>query len=269
MIKIPFIKMHGLGNDFVIIEQKDVPEHVSSKQLAIIISDRHLGIGCDQFIIYQPMSVKIKMEIYNNDGSRAMACGNASRCIARLLFDKTGKTKTILNINDREVICKYHTSESIAVDMGEFSFEKSWMPKQEQLWSIAEKYMIEPKEMLCVDVANPHLVIFSELSKKFQKTVGKNFQNSELFPDGVNVSFAKIQGDDIKLKVWERGAGFTHACGSGAIATFAAANKLAFVQDKAKVKFEYGELLMHKKNDSIIMSGPATYSFSGDFIYEG
>lgn len=266
--KIPFVKMHGLGNDFVIIDEHHMPKNSDIQSFVQKISDRELGIGCDQFIVYGQNSDKINMSIYNQDGSTAKACGNASRCLTRLLFDQTGSKNIKLDINGRFVFGEYFDKDTIKVDMGPPSFESDWMPDSADLWSLAERYMIEPKEMVCVDVANPHLVIFSKLSQKDMGVIGRDFQESELFPDGVNVNFARVDDNKIHLKVWERGAGFTYACGSGAIATFAAANKLGFFGNEGDIVFELGSLNMQKQNNSILMSGPASYVFTGEYLYD-
>ncbi|RDD41026.1 Diaminopimelate epimerase [Trichoplax sp. H2] len=258
--------MHGLGNDFVIVNGCHMPKSSDIHSFAKEISDRELGVGCDQFIIYRQDSDKINMTIYNQDGSGAKACGNASRCLTRLLFDHTGAKNIKLDVDGRIVSGKYIDKNTIKVDMGPPSFESSWMPDSTDLCSLAERYMIEPKEMICVDVANPHLVISSKLSKKDMGMIGNDFQKCELFPDGVNVNFARIEDNKINLTVWERGTGFTYACGSGAIATFAAANKLSFFGDEAEIVFKLGSLKMQKQNDSVLMSGPASYVFTGEEI---
>lgn len=269
--KIPFVKMHGLGNDFVVIAENDLPEGLDKNHFAAVISDRRRGIGCDQFISYKAVnadSTKVKMNIYNQDGSEAFACGNASRCISRLIFDKYGNKKITLDIGGRLVACEYINKNEIKIDMGIVSFDETWMPSVAELWKLAERYLIEPKEMLCVDVANPHLVIFSRVSEQDQEVIGSNFQKLELFQDGININFARVEDNKIYLKVWERGTGFTYACGSGAVATFAAANKLGFANDQAEVVFALGNLKMQKSGNNILMHGPAGYIFSGDYFYE-
>ncbi|RTK93569.1 MAG: diaminopimelate epimerase [Rickettsiales bacterium] len=265
--KIAFVKMHGLGNDFVIMEENALPTSLTHNEFAAKVADRKVGIGCDQFITYQDQNDYIKMTIYNQDGSNAKACGNASRCLSKLIYDKSGKKDIILDVEGRKVICNYLNPDEIKINMGDVSFNEKWMPKTDQLWLLAQKYMIEPKEMLCVDVGNPHLVIFSELSEPDKNIIGKNFQNLPLFPEGINVNFAKVDDDKIYLKVWERGTGFTYACGSGAIATYAAANKLGFTDEHAQVVFELGILKMQKEQNNISMIGPASHIFYGEFIY--
>lgn len=268
-MKIPFVKMHGLGNDFVIIAEKDLPKSIDIKAFVMLVADRRYGIGCDQFITYRhDDALNVQMGIYNQDGSKALACGNASRCLSRLVFDLTKEKKITLHVGARKVLCEYISKDEIKVDMGAASFAADWMPEESALWQLAERHSIEPKEMLCVDVANPHLVIFSKLSDQDREIIGQNFQNIDLFKDGVNVNFASVDDDKIYLQVWERGVGFTCACGSGAVASFAAANRLGFSGDKAEIIFDSGSLKMQKNGENILMSGPASYVFSGDFLYE-
>lgn len=260
--------MHGLGNDFVIVRERDIPINLPPQNLAINISDRRLGIGCDQFIIYEQNDAQVKMTIFNGDGSLALACGNASRCLSKLIFDNSAHKEITIHVGERLVFCQYHHNNMISVNMGPVSFTENWMPPQSKLWALAQQYGIEPKEIICADVANPHLVIFSKISKADQELIGQSFQKSDLFPNGVNINFAEIDGDNIRLRVWERGTGFTYACGSGAVASFAAANKFNFVQEEALILFELGNLIMQKQGDNITMTGPASFVFKGDFHYE-
>ncbi len=269
MQKLFFVKMHGLGNDFVIMLEDKIPTTIGIGDFTSRISDRRCGIGCDQFITYKIINNnKVKMGIYNQDGSKALACGNASRCLSKMLFDTKGIRQVKLDVDGQLVSCECMGPNEIKVDMGPVSFEKQWMPNSAKLWDLASLHLIEPKEMICVDLANPHLVIFSKLSHQDQKIIGKRFQKLKFFLDGVNVNFAKVKNNRIYLKVWERGAGFTHACGSGAIATFAAANKLGFVDDNSEIVFKLGVLKMQKLGQNISMCGTASYVFSGEYLYE-
>lgn len=266
--RIPFVKMHGLGNDFVIIKAQDLPTGVEMDNFANKISDRRFGIGCDQFITYDQAEDKTVMNIYNQDGSKAKACGNASRCLSRLIYDRTGKTAVILDAHGRNISCHYINENEIQVNMGRAVFQADWMPDKSDLWQIAGNFRVDPKEMVCVDMGNPHLVIFTSLSDQDMQMIGELLQRKpHLFKDGVNVNFANITEDTIKLKVWERGTGFTLACGSGACATFAASNKLGFVGDNAEVKFTTGSLHMSLSEESVVMNGPAKYVFKGEYIY--
>jgi len=285
MGKVSFIKMHGLGNDFVIVENSALAKLNNLKDFVIKISDRRIGIGCDQFITYSKQDVKsneVLMNIFNQDGSKAKACGNASRCLSRLIFDKYGISAIDIKIGEKIVPAQYHDPKNITVNMGIANFAANWMPKNEELWQLAEKYTLEPKELICVDIGNPHLVIFSKLGDKDKKLIGKKLQKNPLFANnngasGINVNFAEIASfyskentaNVINLKVWERGTGFTMACGSGASATFAASNKLGFTTDEGTVRFEIGSLKMKKNgNNEILMTGPAEYVFSGEYHYD-
>ena len=260
--------MHGLGNDFVIIDNNSLKAQSDIASFARRISDRRFGIGCDQFIVYEIKGDnRVLMSIYNQDGSSALACGNASRCLSRLIFDQTGQREIKLDVSGREVKCLYRNDHEIEVDMGAVVFNADWIPEEEALWSQAMRFGIEPKEMIPVDVGNPHVVIFTNLAPPDMAIIGENLQKAAIFKGGINVDFAKIIDGKIILKVWERGVGFTLACGSGACATFAAANNLGFVGKQSEVVFTSGSLKMYRRQNQIIMSGKAEYVFTGEYIY--
>lgn len=266
--KVNFTKMHGLGNDFVIVNREDLPAGCDVQKLAVNISDRRLGIGCDQFIIYHKQPESYLMTVYNQDGSLAKACGNASRCLAKLMKERSNEDNIIIEVSGRKLSCNIQSSQAISVNMGAVGFHESWMPAPEKVWSLAERYMIDPKEILCADAGNPHLIIFSKLSVSDKELIGSKLQNSELFPDGVNVDFVTVEDNNILLSVYERGAGFTLACGSGACASFAATLKLGFVTSPASVIFAAGSLEMAKIGDDIVMTGPAVSVANGVYYYE-
>lgn len=263
---INFAKMHGLGNDFVIVNQEDLAKNCDFSQLAINISNRHTGIGCDQFIIYAKKSNFYEMIIYNQDGSKAKLCGNASRCLAKLIYLNTGQKYIILKIADRELSCQILGIDEISVDVGQVSFDEKWMPSSEKIWPILERYGLDLKEVICADVGNPHFIIFSNLTSQDKNIIGEKLQ--ELFIDGVNVNFASIKDKKIYLSVWERGTGLTLACGSGACASFAASDKLGFVKSSCEVIFPLGSLKMSKNGDNIIMTGVASLVALGEFFYD-
>jgi diaminopimelate epimerase len=264
---IVFTKMHGLGNDFVIINKDALPGSCELQDLSVNIANRYTGIGCDQVIFYQKKSGYYEMFIYNNDGSTAKLCGNASRCLAKLIYLDAGERQIKLKVGNRELFCKVLSESEISVNIGAVDFNKEWMPDIETIWPIAELYMIDLKEIICADVGNPHLVIFSNISDQDKEVVGEKLQNKELFPDGVNVNFAAVKNNKIYLSVWERGAGLTFACGSGACASFASAAKLGFITGDCEVVFQLGSLKMSKEVDNIIMTGPASLVAHGEFVY--
>ncbi|HJD55699.1 MAG TPA: diaminopimelate epimerase [Rickettsia endosymbiont of Pyrocoelia pectoralis] len=267
--KINFVKMHGLGNDFVIVNKQDLTNMHDLSQLAKNIADRHLGIGCDQFIIYEEHKADTyEMIIYNIDGSRAKLCGNATRCLAKLIYLNTGKRDITVIVGNKKLLCHVKDENIISVNVGGVSFNEPWMPSRDKIWEFAERYMIDLKETICVDVGNPHLVIFSKLEPQDQKTVGIKLQDKELFADGVNVNFAEVKDNKIYLSVWERGAGLTLACGSGACSSFAAGLKLGFVSSSSEVVFKHGSLIMREENGNIIMQGPAKLVACGEYYCE-
>ena len=139
--------MHGLGNDFVIIEDSLLSDIKYIKNFVIKIADRHIGIGCDQFITYRKDNNSILMNIFNQDGSKAKACGNASGCLSRIIFDRYGIKNTTIKVEGKEITAEYFDPDNITVNMGGANFAADWMPTQEKLWELAEKYRIEPKVM--------------------------------------------------------------------------------------------------------------------------
>ena len=264
---LPFVKMHGLGNDFVIVEKKDLPANLDVSKLAINISRPHTGIGADQFIIYEAKGSNVDMFIYNQDGSAAKTCGNASRCLTSLLSKKLGLTEITLKVQDRLIPCEANDN-IVSVNMGKVSFDAPWMLTEEKRWQVALRYSLEFKEIICVDIGNPHLIIFSPLSHQDMQIIGEQHQHAEFFKEGVNVNFVNIKDDKIHLSVWERGTGLTLACGSGACASFAASRKLGFVGDKAVVVFKLGELTIEQVAGDSIMTGPTSFIAEGVFYHD-
>lgn len=261
--------MHGLGNDFVIVEKQNLPKDLDISQLARNITRPHTGIGADQFIVYEVDGAFVNMFVYNQDGSPASACGNASRCLMSLINKKFGLKTITLKVQNREIPCNIETNHQVSVNMGAVSFDAKWMLSEETKWLIAERYSLEFKEIICVDIGNPHLVIFCNLSDQDMQVIGAQLQHAEFFKDGVNVNFASIKDDKISLRVWERGTGLTLACGSGACASFAASRKLGFVGEESTVAFALGDLtIKQSKSGDIIMTGPASFIAKGIFYYD-
>lgn len=277
MAKISFVKMHGLGNDFVMINADTIPAEILNSDFTKKILHRRLGIGGDQLIIYSidqdiTKSKNIKMDIYNSDGSSASACGNASRCLVKLMHDQYGINEFDLHVDNRNLHCSIVENNKYTVNMGMASTSAKWIPSDTILLELASKYNLGPKELICIDVGNPHLVIFSKLYRKDMEIIGRELQNSEIFPDGINVNFPIINNNKIDLVVYERGTGFTLACGSGACATFAGAYNLGRISVETNqsvlVEFKLGSLEMRMNNNHVLMSGPAEYIFSGDYMHD-
>jgi diaminopimelate epimerase len=253
--------MHGLGNDFVIFDFRAKDYQLTNEQITNI-GKRHTGVGFDQLIILKSSAdADCEMVIYNHDGSRAEACGNATRCVAMLL----GQKELSIKVNEKILSAKYISDEEIRVNMGKPDFEWDKIPLAHEadpmdLWLSGVKGQ-------AVSMGNPHLVIFVNDSDKYNvKDLGPKFENDEMFPNRINVNFAQvIDENNIKLRIWERGTGETVACGSGACATYAVANRFNKVNGKTKIHLKGGVLEIEATQDgSIIMTGPACKVFEGE-----
>lgn len=307
---LSFDKMHGLGNDFVMISLahlKDTfKEEINIHEMVLFISDRHLGAGCDQLIIYDfdviDDSIQIRMKIFNPDGTDANACGNGTRCLIALCYQKL-LSETKINAVTVDVFgkmdnnCKLSAfvrtlygiieNDTVFVNMGQASFDKPWMPSKEVLSEVLSMYNIDSSKCVCVDVGNPHLVIFDNCTSQDMDLLGEklahaNHNGRRVFEDSVNINFAKVNHvrqqdsvqNEIDLLVWERGIGFTLACGSGACATSAAATRMHFVSNASlesnntiKVNFKLGALLLNiMENNDVIMGGPTSYVYTGTIL---
>jgi diaminopimelate epimerase len=155
--------------------------------------------------------------------------------------------------------------------MGNVNFEADWILPQEKVWLLAKNYNLNPREIICADIGNPHLIIFSQgLTDDDKKLLGAKLSLAELFPGGINVNFAQIQNNNILLQVWERGVGFTLACGSGTCASFAAACRLGYIDEnkECNVIFKLGSLsLKFSDKKEVLLSGPAEKLAQGEYYY--
>ncbi|QEK39485.1 diaminopimelate epimerase [Candidatus Sneabacter namystus] len=264
--EVPFVKMHGLGNDFVIVEDKFF-NYQNAKHEVKLVCDRRLGVGCDQMIVFsKTLPDEYGMVVFNQDGSKGEVCGNATRCLAWLCFQDTGKQNCSIRVLDKVIPCFVSGKDKISVNMGTPKFQAEWMPSSDIMWKLAKNYSLNAREMMCVDMGNPHLVILNQnITENFMSKVGACLSSHHSFPKGVNVNFAKIKNDAIHLKVWERGTGLTLACGSGACATFSAINKMGFVNDEVTVKFAVGDLQLSLQDSNVIMEGPVEKTIEGTF----
>lgn len=279
-MKLNFIKMHGAGNDYVYVDgmKYQIPdESAAAKKL----SDRHFSVGGDGLIIIKKgTKADYEMVMYNADGSRGAMCGNGIRCVAKYLFDEgytnnekeftiesMGAIKHIkVNVIDGKAV-------SARVDMGKPILKASDIPVNFD----GEKCVNQPVtfadrefNMTCVSMGNPHAVMFidehpSEFDLNKYGSIAE--QDTSLFPDRVNAEFAKvIDRENIEMRVYERGAGETLACGTGACATAVSAILNGYCDNKVTVHLLGGDLLIEwsgNKNDSVIMTGPAEYAFTG------
>ena len=269
MKNFEFIKMHGLGNDFVIIDNSKNSLELPQKEILKKIGSRRYGIGCDQIlIINSDNQSNAKVTIFNNDGSEAGACGNGVRCVASYLMKNQNKNKIKIQTISGILQC-WIENKNCFVNMGKPSFKWSEIPLAKEFQTQIIK--IDEFELFCMSMGNPHAVIFlkdlNELNKIDIEKTGIKIQNSDMFPESVNVEFATILEDKtIRMKVWERGAGRTLACGSGACATLVAANQQNLSLRKNNIILDGGMLTIDwLESEDVIMSGEVKLVFKGNF----
>ena len=263
-MRIPFVKMHGLGNDFVVLDGRAAPLPVIDSGAASALSDRHIGIGCDQLILLEPSDVAdLRMRIFNADGSEVESCGNATRAVG-LLHGSAATIETkggLLQATPNE--------HGISVEMGIPSFEWDRIPLAYAMDTLHMPTGWEDLEdPTAVNVGNPHVIFFvPDCDALDLARLGPLIEHDPLFPKRVNVNAATVTGRDaIRLRVWERGAGLTRACGTGACATAIGAMRRKLVDRRVTVALPGGSLLIEWRDDSqIVMTGPANESFRGTF----
>ena len=254
-----FHKMHGLGNDFVIFDAREGAVAMDAAR-ARAIADRHTGVGCDQVILLEPSEVAdVRMRIWNADGGEVEACGNATRCVA-LLGAGTIETKGgLLNAKAN--------GASATIDMGEPRFGWNEIPLAYAMDTAAMPVGWEDlQEPFAVNVGNPHIVFFVGDAEAIDlERLGPLIEHDPLFPERVNVNVASFEDEAIRLRVWERGAGLTLACGTGACAAAVAAIRQRLVESPIEVRLPGGALTIEwTPGDPIRMSGPATHVFTGE-----
>lgn len=257
-----FSKMHGLGNDFVVIDARETPVEMTPAR-AQAIADRHAGIGCDQLILIGPSgAADVSMRIFNADGSEVEACGNATRCVP-LFVGRDVRIETKAGLLDARAV-----DGGASVDMGTPRFDWDAIPLA---WAMDTLTMPVGWEDLpapaAVNVGNPHIIFFvDDLDAVDTARLGPLIEHDPLFPRRVNVNFAQVVGEDhIRLIVWERGAGLTRACGTGACATAVAAIRRGLMRGPVTVGLPGGDLVIGwTPGGHIQMTGPATHVFDGE-----
>lgn len=269
-MKRRFHKMHGLGNDFVIFDGRESRVEMT-EGLARAIADRRTGIGCDQLILLEPSEIAdVKMRIFNADGGEVQACGNAARCVTLM---EGGETR----IETRGGVIAGAAGPGIAtvdiatVDMGEPRFDWGEIPLAYPVDTASMPVGWEDlQNPAAVNVGNPHVIFFVDDPDVVQlERLGPMIERDPLFPERVNVNVASVQGDRIKLRVWERGVGVTRACGTGACATAVAAIRRKLVPPRVDVRLPGGQLTIEwQPGEPIRMSGGATHAYSGEIDLE-
>ena len=263
---LPFMKMHGLGNDFVVIDARE-GEVALSKKIISGIADRHFGVGFDQLAVISKGEFDAHLTFYNADGSGSLACGNATRCIARYLMDETSKENLILTTMHGQIPAVDLGNGVTSVNMGKPGLEWNKVPLSENIPTLELPIEGSPT---ATGMGNPHCTFFVEDTEKINlEEMGPKFENHPLFPERTNVQFASIIArDQIRMRVWERGAGVTLASGSSSCATAVAANRKGLTEKKVQIELDGGILSVDWRQDGVWMTGPTMQVFTGSFSKE-
>ncbi|HYZ64437.1 MAG TPA: diaminopimelate epimerase [Acetobacteraceae bacterium] len=277
---VPFVKMHGCGNDFVIVDERRAPLHLCpdlapalAPALARFIANRRGGIGCDQVITLEPAAgaavpgADVFMRIRNPDGSEAGACGNATRCVADIVMRETGRDAVVVRTVSGDLPAVRRADGGVAVDMGPPRLDWADIPLARPMDTLRLDLALGPvAEPAAASMGNPHATFFvDDLEGLPVETLGPALEHDALFPERANIGFAQVLDPaTMRLRVWERGAGLTPACGSGACAALVNAHRRGLVQRRARVTVDGGALEIEWREDGhVVMGGPATTVFSG------
>ncbi|MFT3988455.1 diaminopimelate epimerase [Aestuariivirga sp.] len=270
-----FRKMNGLGNDFVVFDARARPIAMDEAK-ARAIADRSTGIGCDQLIVLEPSkTADVTMRIWNNEGFEVESCGNASRCIADLLFDEKHVTRATIDTKGGFLVAEKGGEKLVTVDMGAPRFGWKDIPLSEpfadtrhielQVGPIDAPLIHSPS---VVNVGNPHCIFWvKSLDVVDLAKVGPMLEHHPLFPDRANITLARVDAPDhAVIRVWERGAGLTKACGTAACAVLAAGHRIKMLKPKARITLPGGDLILEQRasDGHILMTGPVTYEFEGE-----
>jgi diaminopimelate epimerase len=267
--------MNGLGNDFVVVEARSAPFQPTAEEVRAI-ADRTSGIGCDQLIVLEPPApgegVDARVRFWNSDGEEISACGNGTRCVGWLLMQASGRDQAVIETKAGTLYASRAGERLVSVDMGKPGLDWRDIPLASEQDTRALDVTLYDDPALaaapgCVSMGNPHVVFFvADLDAAPVKTAGPAVERHPLFPQAVNAGFAQIvDRGRIRLKVWERGAGLTQACGTGACAALVAAARRDLTDRSAVIVTDGGELLIEwRDDDHVIMTGPAAVDFAGE-----
>ena len=270
-----FRKMNGLGNDFAVFDARHGAIAMDEAK-ARAIADRHTGIGCDQVIVLEPSSrADVLMRIWNNEGFEVESCGNASRCIADLLFDEKQKQRATIDTKGGILVAEKAGDRLVTVDIGSPRFDWQDIPLAEKFHDTryielavgpANAPLIHSPSV--VNVGNPHCVFWvKDLDVVDLSKVGPMLEHHPLFPQRANITLARVDSKDHgQIRVWERGAGLTLACGTAACAVMAAGFRLKKFNARATITLPGGDLFleMRESDGHILMTGPIAYEFEGE-----
>jgi len=273
MIKLDFSKYQGLGNDFIIFEEESIKKYNYS-ELAKQVCDRHFGIGADGMAIVKKDKLWA-MPFYNADGSEAPMCGNASRCVAHYLKKYHNQYEDFTLVTKGADLKMSYVDDQVSVNLGKPKYKPEEVPV---IWDkdefISQEIIVNNQEIKvsAVFMTTSHSVVFVDDFNAFNLSlIGKKIENHSLFPQKINVNFVIVKDKNLLIqKTWERGVGMTLACGTGASASVAIANKLGYVNDKVIVKMDGGSLVIEvNENNEIVMQGKVAEIAKGQYFYKG
>lgn len=259
---LPFLKMHGLGNDFVVIDARGRENPVTAA-LARAVGDRYFGVGFDQLVVLRDADdADVAVDFWNSDGSAADACGNASRCVSRLIMDETGKDHLTLRTGRGLLQAVDAGNRLISVNMGQPQLVWNEIPLAEDVDLNALPIEGAPG---AAGMGNPHCVFVVQDAESVPlETIGPKIEHHPLFPERTNVEFIQIlDRENIRMRVWERGGMITKACGSGACAAAVVAHRKGLTERKVTLHLDGGELMIDWRDDGVWMTGPTQLVFSG------
>jgi diaminopimelate epimerase len=271
---LPFRKMNGLGNDFVVLDGRSRAISMDDAR-ARAIADRKTGIGCDQIILLEKSDIAdVRMLVWNSGGGQVESCGNASRCVADMLFDENKTTSATIDTLGGFLVARKTGDRVVTIDNGVPRFDWKDIPLSEpfhdtrhielQVGPIDAPLIHSPS---VVNVGNPHCIFWvDDLDVVDLSKVGPMLEHHHLFPERANISLARVDArDHVTLKVWERSAGLTKACGTAACATMAAGVRIKIIDRKCRITLPGGDLMMEWRasDDHVLMTGPVAYEFDG------
>ena len=265
----PFLKMNGAGNDFAVVEARSQPFAPDAAQVRAI-ADRAGPSGCDQLIAIEPSDkADAFMRIWNAQGGQVDACGNATRCVGWLLLEEANKDAAVIETNAGLLSIERAGPLQVRVDMGEPKLEWWQIPLSRPMDTVSLDLFAEPELAMpgAVSMGYPHVVFFvADVADFPVEAAGSKLEFHPLFPQQVNVGFAEIKARDrIRLRVWERGAGLTKACGTGACAALVAAARRGLTERRATVEMDGGDLVIEwrESDNHVLMTGPVELEYSG------
>ena len=275
MATTPFLKMHGLGNDFVVLDARTAALDLTPERRRVI-ADRRLGVGCDQLIVLERPTEReadVFMRIYNPDGGEAQACGNATRCVASVVMDERKTDQVTVQtvaglLESQKTGVGSNGLPVISVDMGLARLDWREIPVAQACDTNHMPVGVGPlQDPVGTNMGNPHATFFVDDAAAIPLgELGPKLEHDRFFPERVNVGVAQLLGDSrLRLRVWERGAGITLACGSGACAAVVAASRRGLVPRKADVVLEGGTLTIEwLRDDHVLMTGGIAVAFKGE-----